>query len=106
MKEITGISSEGIIYIDENDNEQFIDFAICSKNYVMNWADSVGFEDNEAQEEFSKRHKYVGFRVTFTSPAIVFYTNPRIRFEFPTVEKFYEVAYAIKKAGWRTNDGD
>jgi hypothetical protein len=51
--------------------------------------------------------RYVGVRYTFEEPpSIQFYTEPPTRFEFATLESLYEIAYKVKKAGWRTNDGE
>jgi len=108
MKQITNISSKGITYTDEDNNSQFIDFEVCSQNFVKNMENRLGANKFTDQDrEFWQKAKYVGLRVTFRQPpAIEFYTTPRIYFEFPTADDVRRVAYMIKKVGWRTNDGE
>ena len=49
--------------------------------------------------------EYVGVRYGLSDPlSIQFYTIPRIR--FLTSKSYGEVLSKIKKAGWRTNDGE
>jgi hypothetical protein len=107
MKEITNITSEGIYYIDEEGNAQFIDFAICHQNYVMSIQKSMGSRFTEKDKEFYKTWKSVGVRHPFgTPPTIWFYSDPPVKFEFHTQETCLGILGRIKKAGWRTTDGD
>lgn len=107
MEEITSITSDGITYIDDEGNQQFIDFESCHQNYVMDTEKRRGLISPEEQKELYEKHKNVGIRLTFrVPPAIEFYTLPRTHLEFPTRERLYEVAYKIEKAGWRIRDGE
>jgi hypothetical protein len=104
MKEITSVTPTGIHYIDEEGNSQFIDFETCLQNYMMRWERPDITDEDRA---FWQEAKYVGVRLSFREPRLIeFYTEPRIYFEFPTKDDFYEVLSMIKKAGWRTNDGE
>ena len=103
MKEITNITPNSIHYIDEENNTQLIDFESCHQNYVKR----MGSRYTDERKEFYQASKYVGVRYAFSDPpAIVFYTVQPTTFEFPTRERLGEIAYRVKKAGWRTNDGE
>ena len=107
MKEITNITSDGINYVDEEGNQQFIDFQSCHQNNLMDREKRLGGKYTDEEREFWQRAKYVGVRFALSDPpTIEFYTVSRIRFEFPTKDRLYEVLVGIKKAGWRTNDGE
>jgi hypothetical protein len=104
MSEIVTITPKGVHYFDDEGNLQFIDFETCLQNYMMRWERPDITDETRA---FWRERKYVGLRVTFRQPpAIEFYTEPRIYFEFPTADDVWKVASMIKKAGWRTNDGE
>jgi hypothetical protein len=107
LKEITNISSEGITYLDEEGNSQFFDFETCSQNYVMRMEKIRGSGFTDEDRAFWRKGKFVGVRLTFRqAPAIEFYTEPRIYFEFPTSDDVWKVASRIKEAGWRSSDGE
>jgi hypothetical protein len=107
MKEITNITPNGIHYIDDEGNPQFLDFETCYQNFLMDEQKRMGSPYIEERKEFYKKRKTVGTRYIFGSPpSIEFYTVPPTIFEFPTPENLGEVDYMIKKAGWRTRDGE
>lgn len=107
MKEITKITQDGIDYIDDEGNQQFIDFEVCFQNNLKEKEKSTGSRNPEERRKLYQRMKYVGVRYTFGEPpSIVFYTVPPTEFKFPTLDELYEVAYGIKKMGWKTNDGE
>ena len=107
MREITKITPDGVHYIDDEDNSQFIDFATCQQNNIMNLKKSMGSRWTEKDEDFYQRAKYVGVRYALSDPPhLAFYTKQLIMFEFPTRESLGKVLYGVKKAGWRTNDGE
>lgn len=107
MKEITNITPDGIHYMDEEGNSQFIDFATCHQNYVMSLQKSMRSRFTDERKEFYKTWKSVGVRHPFgIPPTIWFYSEPPVKFEFPTQESCWKVLGGIKKAGWRTTDGD
>ena len=67
----------------------------------------MGSGYTEERKELYQRMKYVGVRFALSDPpAVVFYTIPRIHFEFATRDELSEVLVGLKKAGWRTNDGE
>ena len=100
MKTITNISSNGIDYIDDEGEQQFIDFESCHKN-------DIDARSTDQLRAFYKRLKRVAIRLTFREPpAIEFFTVPRTHFEFSTREKIWEVVRTIKEAGWRIGDGE
>jgi spore coat polysaccharide biosynthesis predicted glycosyltransferase SpsG len=107
MNEITNITPDGIAYIDEEGNQQFIDFDSCHRNNLKDIEKSLGSIYADEEKEFWESAKYVGVRYALSDPpAVVFYTIPPIKFEFPTRESLSEVLVKVKKAGWRTNDGE
>ena len=107
MKEITTITPDGVNYIDEEGNPQFIDFESCSQNYVKQMEKGRESSFTEEDRSFWQRGKFVGRRHTWSEPPnIAFYTEPRIYFEFPTRDDVWKVASLIKTAGWRTTDGE
>ena len=107
VKEISNITAKGITYIDEDGNSQFIDFETCSQNYVMRMEKIRGSGFTDEDRELWQKMKFVGVRVTFRRPpAVEFYTEPRIYFEFPTSDDVWKVASKIKEVGWKMNDGE
>ena len=107
MKEITTITPNGIHYIDEEGNPQFLDFETCYQNFLMDMRKRMGVQYMGEHIEFYKTHKSVGFRHAFRKPLLLwFYTVPPTEFEFPTEESFWEIVSWIKKAGYRTTDGE
>ena len=104
MKEITNVTSEGLTYIDDEGSSQFIEFETCLQNYMARWEKDGVTDETKA---FWRKRKHVGVRFSFREPpAIVFYIEPQVAFEFPVKADFYEVLSMIKGAGWRTNDGE
>lgn len=114
-KNIIEITSEGLTYLDENGERQFIDFADCYQRYLDRWNDPVHLkrfkegnptrsdEELEASLKRIRAYKEVGGR-DFSVPYIEFYTEPPTRFYFSNLDEFYKVQYLLKKAGWRTFD--
>jgi hypothetical protein len=106
-KDITSITPQGVTYIDAAGQQQFIDFKTCHKNQMAWMERTSGAEYTDERSEFYQQAKYVGRRYALSDPpALEFYTIPRIMFEFPTRDDLSDVLVQIKKAGWRTNDGD
>lgn len=107
MKEIINITPDGVHYVDDDGNPQFIDFATCQQNNIEDMKKSMGSRWTDDEEAFWQSAKYVGVRYAFHDPQIIgFYTKPFIQFEFPTSESYVKALSDIKKAGWRTNDGE
>ncbi len=107
MKQITDVTPDGAHYIDDEGNEQFIDFATCQQNNIDSIAESMGSRFTNERRAFYQQAKYVGRRYALSDPpALYFYTVPFTVFEFSTRNELSEVLVAIKQAGWRTNDGE
>jgi hypothetical protein len=114
-KNIIEITSEGLTYVDENGERQFIDFAVCYQRYLDKWNDpthvkrfkAANSTNSEAELEASlkriRAHKEIGRR-DFSVPYIEFYTEPPTRFYFSNRDEFYKVRYLVTKAGWKTFD--
>ena len=64
LKEITNITSEGINYVDEEDNQQFIDFETCYQNNLVDLEKRMGSQIFEKRKELYYEMKYVGVRYT------------------------------------------
>lgn len=107
LKEITKITTDGIHYVDEAGNQQFIDFETCYQNNLMEIQKREGSNYTDEEKEFWQEMKYVGVRFALTDPpAVWFYTVPLTKFEFSTIDALSEVLVGVKKAGWRTRDGE
>lgn len=115
-KNIIEISSEGLLYLNEVGEKQFINFAGCYQRYLDQWNDpdnvrrfkeaNPAFKDEQldASLETIRKKKEVGWR-DFSSLYIEFYTEPPIRFDFSNLDEFHRVEGLVRKAGWRTFDG-
>jgi hypothetical protein len=107
MKIITDVTPEGVTYLDDKNNQQFIDFERCHQNNLRRVEKSLGSRYTDEEKAFWENAKYVAVRYALSDPpALVFYTVPPIEFEFPTRERLSDVLVRIKKASWRTNDGE
>ena len=107
MNEIVTITPKGIHYLDDEGKLQFIDFEGCHRNNLKRIEERLGSIYTDEDRAFWQRAKYVGVRYALSDPpAVEFYTVPQTRFEFPTRDSLSEVLVAVKKAGWRTNDGE
>jgi hypothetical protein len=119
-KQIRKVTPEGVVYLDENGDEQFIDFAACYKNYFTRRTSPEEWEvikkvnnktdvDWEWYVERVKRWREVGGRQILTPPLadgpyIEFHTEPSTRFKFETEQEFQKVRNAIGRTGWKTGD--
>jgi hypothetical protein len=100
MKVIQNVSAEGITYLDENGQSEFIDLNECFENYVQ---ESKSFGSPPTEEEL-RAWRIVGQR-DFNESYIEFFMNPIIRFEFPSRhEGFDELIYRLRKLKWYTRD--
>lgn len=105
MKKITTITPAGIKYLDDDGNLLFVDFEICYENFLADRRKRKGSQYMDEHAELYKGYKSVGFRHA-SIKQLWFFTDPPIEFEFQTEESFWEVVAGIKKAGYRTTDGD
>ncbi len=123
-KLIQNITESRLTYLDENGEENFIDFALCYKNYLKrylspeNLAEIKNNKTDEELEKYIERRKawreiavrnILGARVESQAwrssvPYIEFYTDPPTLFEFTEQEDFQKIRWAIEKAGWKTFD--
>jgi hypothetical protein len=103
VKQLKSVSGEGIHYIDEDGNLQFIDFKVCNQN----WMKHQGVAP-DGGDEWDR--KCVGWRdYSLTPPCIYFCTEPGTRFEFnPDYSQghrdveygFYELMRLVRRARW------
>lgn len=114
------LTAQGISYLDDEDDEQFIDFQQCYENHLADMAsDSVWQVVKELnkktdvyRDEYIQRlrnAKQIGDRNILTfpwedGPYIEFYTIPPIRFKFGSVDEWSTILNGIRRAGWRTFD--
>jgi hypothetical protein len=107
MKIITNITPEGITYLDDNNNQQFIDFEICHQNNLRYHQKRLGEDYTEEQREFWEKSKFIALRYALSQPpSLLFYTIPSIEIHFPSKSRLYDVVVYMKKMGWRTHDGE
>jgi len=114
-KNIIEVNDEGILYLDEHGQKQFINFAACYQRYLDKWNDpdhikgfkeiNQFFSDEELEKALQVMREYreIGGR-DFTVPYIEFYTDPPTRFTFSNSDEFRKVQYLARKAGWETFD--
>jgi hypothetical protein len=119
-KQIQKITAEGLVYLDDDGNERFIDFAAIHASNVKKRTSPEYLEKvkelNQWDDEGEKQHlkrlekwREVAERNILgdpwgTAPYIEFHTEPPIRFEFATQDEFRTVRTAIEQFGWRTTD--
>lgn len=117
---IKRVTNEGLFYLDDHDEEQFIDFALCHRNHIESHSTPEALQfaktANNMTDDALREHivdlndwKVVANRnfdgyPDSLNPYIEFYTQPPIRFNFQTREEFELIRRAIHKAGWRTFD--
>ena len=107
-------SGEGLSYLDEHNNECFIDFYICRSNWVSFVNNSGEFRGKHISESDTK---CVALRDRSNHPPYIeFFADPRTRFEFSPglldrlinprrlSNDFLEMQNAILKAGWSSFD--
>lgn len=119
---IQRITAEGLFYLDENDQEQFIDFAACHELWFAKALQRLELDKSREQNpkmmkvrdmsiDHHIRNKttytYVadGSLLGFTSsglPGLRFYTDPPTIFEFETRDDFDRVKSLIEDIGWKT----
>jgi hypothetical protein len=119
--QVNEIRQDGITYLDDAGQEQFIDFEACYQDYLagrlspkaiqdFQQMNRIADEDMPAHIERIKKWREVGKRnvlgddIERRLPYIVFYTSPRIRIEFDHREKYDEVIYLLRKSNWHTFD--
>jgi hypothetical protein len=120
-KQIRAITPQGVVYLDDNGEEKFIDFAACYEKYVKRRTTPEHWEDfkklNHKTDadwdwyvEWVKNWKEVGVHDAFGgllgkgSPYIQFHTEPPTVFDFATQAELYKAQNAIREAGWGTFD--
>lgn len=107
MNEITSVTEKGIHYLDDEGKSQFIDFEACYQKFLADTRKSMGARFTDKEEEFYKTWKSVGVRHALSKPQTLrFFTVPPIDFVFTAEDPFWQVLVGIKKAGYRTTDGD
>jgi hypothetical protein len=116
-KQIQEVTAEGIRYIDENGDEQFIDFKACYQNYERSRTSAEYRERitrHNSSEEAWNRHlehvekwKEVGrrhFSMRAEDCYIEFFTEPPTRLVFKSPTEFMMVQRLTQKVGWHTYD--
>jgi hypothetical protein len=112
MKKIKNITPNGITYINELGEDNFIDFKKCNENWIQYRKRTENLND-ETVEQIKKSDRYVGQRnICSDHKFIEFFTYPKFtRFEFQeTAERqdseklFSNLKNSITLAGWTTLD--
>lgn len=104
MMQIRSVTNKGVEYVDEDGNDQLIDFETCYWNFLN--TQHINQEDNPEQvKDINRKWKRVGQRdFSGNPPYIEFFTHPVTRFEFESIDEFHQLRYQVEKAGWRTID--
>ena len=105
-KAIKSVTKEGIEYVDELGNLQFIDFEVCYQNFLEHKNEQQIPYMTEELKRTNTVWKCVGQRnICGNPPYIELFTDPLTRFEFDSPDQgFYELDYRIRKTGWKTFD--
>jgi hypothetical protein len=117
---IREIGPDGILYVDDDGKQRFIDFVACYENHVKertspeNWEKFKTMnkwhdEDYDRYVEWIKAEKAVGVRSVDgrpwrDNPFVEFYTEPPVLFDFQTEDEFHEVVFKARKLGWQIFD--
>ncbi len=129
-QQIKETRQDGIVYVDAEGNEQFIDFEACYQRELAKQLDpeyleqiKKGMSDGWLEEHIrflkDPRSKYIGGRNVFGNspspitgiqigpslPYIEFYTDPVTVIEFPTRDELEQLRYQVERVfKWRTHD--
>jgi hypothetical protein len=122
-KRIQSITADGLVYLNDSGDEEFIDFSACysyyfkratSPEYIERLKDlnpQTQWDDERVKKYVERRTKWreIALRNIIgdpwgTAPYLEFYTEPCIRFEFATEDEYRETRYLIEQYGWRTHD--
>ena len=116
---------DGIVYIDNEGDEQFIDFEVCYQNYLQRRLSPEAIEsykkannltDDDLPEYFEhlKNWQVIGGRNysgdrsgsgEYSLPYLDFFVQPTIRVEFPNQYEFLKIERTLaRKFKWRTID--
>lgn len=113
-KWIQSITERGITYLDENNEEKFIDLLECYKNFLRERLNPQRLKEFKALNNMSdddllrsilslREWREVGAR-DVTRLYLEFYTVPKVYFEFENEKAFRYVQHTIAKRGWMTFD--
>jgi hypothetical protein len=104
MKQIQGISVEGVRYIGESGEFRFIDFRECNHNWIQYRSRTENLKDNEIQVVIRK-DKTIGQRNSDANPPYFeFFTRPFTRIEFDSKNTFKQFRETVAATGWSTMD--
>ncbi len=93
---IVELRDDGIVYIDDEGVQQFIDFEACYQRYIVMVRQIQGREPISGWKEIARRDIINRF--------VTFHTEPPTRFDFSTEEAWQEVVDHVYKIGWHTFD--
>ena len=100
FKEIKKITLNGIYYDSSEENESFIDFKECNKNWI-------NYQKRFGGNSTSTFCRYVGQRNISDNPMFIeFFTKPFVRIEFSKddKQKFNMLKNKLALLGWETLD--
>lgn len=124
-QQVKEVRQDGIVYIDDAGDEQFIDFELCYQNYLKQQLSPESIEsykalnnktDDDVPEhiERTKNWRAIADRNVLgddfmsganNPPYFEFYTKPRVRIEFKNRERLNLMRALIEsKFRWRTSD--
>jgi len=129
-KQVKELRQDGIVYLDDAGNEQFIDFETCYQRYLAWQLHPEHLEamkirsqmTDDALDEYvqrlkNPRWKYIANRnvlgnqdikgsfIDKGAPYFEFYSAPAIRIEFATQDELWQMREKLEHTfKWRTND--
>jgi hypothetical protein len=127
-KMVKEIRQDGIVYLDSDGNEQFIDFEQCYQNHLKKCLSPEGIEDYkrlnhkadaDVADHIASMKKWwviadrnvlgdgvrVDKTVKYGLPYFEFYTEPRVRIEFESKDELWVMRNKLEREyHWRTFD--
>jgi hypothetical protein len=107
MKQIESVTKEGIQYIDDEGNNQFLDLNSCNKNWIKSC---------DPNNIHSADTKCVGWHDAYGNPPYILFCTvldaslSGTKFEFvqsserQALESYWSLLYLLRKVGWLTAD--
>lgn len=101
--EIIRVMEKGIFYRNGKDQEHFIDFQECNKNWLAYRKRTENLSDQEVQD-LKRKDKTIGRRETEPTYFMEFFAKPFTKFQFSEMENYRKTRDLIWQYGWNTID--
>jgi hypothetical protein len=95
---IKSVTPKGIVYINSDGKEDFLDFTSCHSHYLNT------FQSVSSREQATESRRVGQRALSNKPPYIEFFAMPLIRFEFDFVNDCHQLRHLVRKTGWTTMD--